>query len=73
MKTIRIDDETYKKLKNIKGDKSFNKFLSISAGNAKHGSKDSIKRFYGVLTEKERELWEKSIIGSRNNIRERLR
>ena len=47
MKTIRINDETYKKLKNMKGDKSLSKFLSISAGNAKHGSKDSIKRFYG--------------------------
>ena len=72
MKTIRIDDETYKKLKNMKGDKSLSKFLSISAGNAKHGSKDSIKRFYGVLTEKDGELWEKAIMDSRNNMRERL-
>ena len=45
MKTIMIDDETYKKLKNMKGEKSFSKFLSILAENAKHGSKDSIKRF----------------------------
>ena len=57
----------------MKGDKSFSKFLNILAGNAKHGSKDSIKRFYGVLTEKERELWEKSIIDTRNDMRERLR
>ena len=72
MKTIMIDDETYKKLKNMKGEKSFSKFLSILAENAKHGSKDSIKRFYGTLTEKEAEIWEKAIMDSRNNMRERL-
>ena len=72
MKTIMIDDETYKKLKNMKGEKSFSKFLSALAENAKYGSKDSIQRFYGISTEKEAEIWEKAIMDSRNNIRERV-
>lgn len=71
MKTIIIDDETYKKLKNMKGEKGFSKFLSILVANAEYGSKDRIKRFYGILTEKEAEIWEKAIMDSRNNMRER--
>ena len=71
MKTIIIDYETYKKLKNMKGEKSFNKFLSILAAKAEYGSKDSINRFYGILTEKEAEIWEKAIMDTRNNMRER--
>ena len=42
MKTIMIDDETYKKLKNMKGEKSFSKFLSTLAENAKYGSKKKL-------------------------------
>ena len=72
MKTIMIGDETYKKLKNMKGEKSFSKFLSALAENVKYRSKDSIKRFYGILTEKEAEIWEKAIMDSRNNMRERV-
>ena len=72
MKTIMIDDETYKKLKNMKEENSFSKFLSTLAENAKYGSKESIKRFYGILTEKEADIWEKAIMDSRNNIRERV-
>ena len=71
MKTIIIDDEIYKKLKNMKGEKSFSKFLSILAANAEYGSKDRIKRFYGILTEKEAEIWEKEIMDSKNNMSER--
>ncbi|MGC8514696.1 MAG: antitoxin VapB family protein [Thermoplasmata archaeon] len=72
MKTIMIDDETYKKLKNMKGDKSFSKLLSFLAENAKHGSKDILCKFYGILTEEEAEIWDKAIMESRNNLRERV-
>ena len=54
----------------MEGEKSFSKFLSTLAENTKYGSKNSIKRFYGILTEKEAEIWEKAMKDSRNNMRE---
>ncbi len=50
MKTIKIDDETYNKLKEMKGEKSFSKFLSCIAGGVLVGSKGNIKKFYGILS-----------------------
>ncbi|MHB8371178.1 MAG: antitoxin VapB family protein [Thermoplasmataceae archaeon] len=67
-----IDDETYNKLKKMKGEKSFSKFLSCLAGDAQGRSKENIKKFYGILSDDEAKAWENAIRESRSNLKERI-
>ncbi len=57
----KIDDRTHYKLKKMEGDGSFSKFLSLPADESKVGSKESLRRFYGTLTEEEEEPVETAI------------
>lgn len=72
MKTIMIDDETYNKLKKLKGNRSFSKLLNHLAGESAGREKVAIRKFYGILTEEEAETWESMAKESRGRFRERL-
>ncbi|MHB1492280.1 MAG: antitoxin VapB family protein [Thermoplasmataceae archaeon] len=72
MKSIKIGDKTYNKLKEMRREKSFSKFLSCIAGYVQIGSKGNIKKFCGISSDDEAAAWETAIGESRSNTKERM-
>lgn len=69
MKIIRIDDETYEKLRLIKNNRSFSTLLSNLAYEALGREKNNKRKFYGILDEHEATMWESAISQSRDELR----
>ncbi len=72
MKTIMIEDRVYKKLRSIKGSKSFSKLLDSLVGESKSRRKDILSRYFGLLKKDEAAEWEYAIREFRKSFKVRL-
>ena len=61
MKTIMIRDDVYKKLNEIKGNKSFSDIIKELIEESLSLRKKKLKKYFGILSEEEAEELEKEI------------
>jgi predicted CopG family antitoxin len=61
MKTIMIRDDVYKKLNEIKGNKSFSDIIEELIEESLSLRKKKLKKYFGILSEEEAEELEKEI------------
>ena len=65
MKTIMIRDDVYKKLLEIKGDKSFSEVIEELIEESLSVRKKKIEKYFGILNEEEAEELSKEIMEMR--------
>ena len=73
MKTIMIRDDVYKKLVEIKGDKSFSEVIEELIEESVTLRKKKLERYFGILSEEEAKEILKAIEESRRLTDERVR
>ena len=73
MKTIMIRDDVYRKLVEIKGDKSFSEVIEELIEESVSLRKKKLERYFGILSEEEAKEILKAIEESRRLTDERIR
>ena len=73
MKTIMIRDDVYRKLVEIKGDKSFSEVIEELIEESVSLRKKKLERYFGILSEEEAKEILKAIEESRRLTDERVR
>ena len=73
MKTIMIRDDVYKKLVEIKGDKSFSEVIEELIEESVSLRKKKLERYFGILSEEEAKEILKAIEESRRLTDERIK
>jgi predicted CopG family antitoxin len=66
MKTIMIKDDVYRKLNEIKGDKSFSDIIKELIEESLSLRKKKLKKYFGILSEEEAKELEREIKEMRN-------
>ena len=71
MKTLMITDEVYKKLAAVKGERSFSELLDEILADAKNERNIRLKRFFGVISDREADQMRKNVAEFRRNFKVR--
>ncbi len=72
MKTLMIEDRVYRKLRSVKGTKSFSKLLDALVEESKSIKKAKLKKYFGTLSKEEARQWEYAMGEIRKNFRVRI-
>jgi len=72
MKTIMIRDDVYRKLNEIKGNKSFSDIIEELIGESLSLRKKKLEKYFGILSEEEAKELEREIKEMRKRIDESI-
>ena len=72
MKTIMIEDRVYRKLRSVKGTKSFSKLLDALVEESQSIRKAKLEKYFGVLSKEDAERMEYAIRELRKNFKVRI-
>lgn len=71
MKTLMITDEVYRKLAEVKGGRSFSELLDEILASVKKERNERLRRFFGILSDKEADEMRKNVAEFRKNFKVR--
>lgn len=71
MKTIMIEDRVYRKLRSVKGTKSFSKLLDALVEESMDIKKAKLRKYFGAISKEEAERWKYAIGEIRKNFKVR--
>lgn len=72
MKTIMIEDRVYRKLRSVKGTKSFSKLLDALVDESMNIKKARLRRYFGSISDEQAERMQYAIGEIRKNFRVRI-